>query len=222
MNEDPIVSEPKPRDRRALNAYRHGLTGQVLINTPEDQAAYLKHCQGLQESLAPEGAFEAGLVQSVADDRWRLARAGAMENSILAAGLGDGRPPKYTDDHEQIDVAFAQAVVWLKEGKSLGLLALYEGRIQRRIEKNLAILRQWQEDRNAALQQAVEEAELLAQFAASKGETFDIERDFPREAIPPQFVFSTAKIARMVAHRRRLAAAKKQSQAPSKLLSKAA
>ncbi len=220
MNETPIVSEPKPRDRRALNAYRHGLTGQVVISTPEDQAAYLKHCQGIQESLAPEGAFEAGLVQSVADDRWRLQRAAAMENSILS--MGTQTPPNMISEHEEIDTALAQAIVWLKEGKSLGLLTLYEGRIQRRVEKNLAIIRQLQQDRKAALQQAVEEAELLAQFAASKGETFDIERDFPREAIPPQFVFSLRQIARQVAHRRRIAAAKKQFQAPSKPLSRAA
>src|ERR1017187_1690366 len=161
MNETPIVSEMKPRDRRALNAYRHGLTGQVLILTPDDQAAYLQHCQGIRESLAPEGAFETGLVQAVADDRWRLARAGAMENSILAAGLGDGRPTKFTDPHEQLHVAFAQGVVWLKEGNKLALLTLYEGRIQRRVEKNLAALRQLQQDRKAALQQVVVEAEQI-------------------------------------------------------------
>ncbi len=220
MNDQTIASEPKPRDRRALNAYRHGLTGQVLINTPEDQAAYLKHSQGIRESLAPEGAFEAGLVQSVADDRWRLQRAAAMENSILS--MGTQTPPNMISEHEEIDTALAQAIVWLKEGKSLGLLTLYEGRIQRRVEKNLAIIRQLQQDRKAAFQQAVEEAELLAQFAASKGEAYDIERDFPREAIPPQFVFSLCQIARLVAHRRRLAAAKKGFQASSKPLRKAA
>ncbi len=90
------------------------------------------------------------------------------------------------------------------------------------MEKNLTILRQLQQDRKAALQQAAEEAELLAQLAAGKGEAFDIERDFPREALPRQFVFSTAQIARLVAHRRCLAAAKKQFRAPSKPLSKAA
>jgi hypothetical protein len=84
------------------------------------------------------------------------------------------------------------------------------------------MIRQLQQDRKAAFQQAVEEAELLAQFAASQGEAYDIERDFPREAIPPQFVFSTAQIARLVAHRSRLAAAKKHLQAPSKPLCKAA
>src|ERR1035438_1241296 len=93
MNENLIVSDPKPRDPRALNAYRHGLTGQVLILPPDDQAAYLLHCQGIQESLAPEGAMETGLVQSVADDRWRLTRAAAIENSIFAIGIGAARPP---------------------------------------------------------------------------------------------------------------------------------
>src|SRR5271166_1254135 len=114
---DNPIAEPKPRDPRALNAYRHGLTGQVLILTPDDQAAYLNHCQGVQQSLTPEGAFESGLVQSVADDRWRLARAGAIENSLFAASSGDARPQKFTDPHEQIDVAYSQAVVWLTEGK---------------------------------------------------------------------------------------------------------
>src|SRR5271167_4441027 len=95
MNENPTVSEPKPRDPRALNAYRHGLTGQVLILTPDDQSAYLTHCQGIQQSLVPEGAFESGLVQTVADDRWRLARAGAIENSLFAASSGDARPHKF-------------------------------------------------------------------------------------------------------------------------------
>ncbi len=205
---------------RPGRAGRDGLTGQVVINTPADQAAYAHHCEGIRESLDPEGAFEAGLVQSVADDRWRLGRAAAMENSILS--MGTQTPPNMISEHEEIDTALAQAIVWLKEGKSLGLLTLYEGRIQRRVEKNLAIIRQLQQDRQAALQQAVEEADLLAEFAASQGEAYDVERDFPREAIRPQFVFSTTQIARLVAHRRRLTAAKKRLRATSKPLSKAA
>ena len=84
MTEDTTISEPKPRDPRALNAYRHGLTGQVLILTPEDQAAYHTHCQGIRESLAPVGAMEADFVQSIADDRWRLKRARSIEASAFS------------------------------------------------------------------------------------------------------------------------------------------
>jgi hypothetical protein len=212
--------QSKPRDRRALNAYRHGLTGQVLIQTPADQAAYDKHCQGIRESLVPVPGMEASLVQSVAENRWRLQRAAAMESAILS--MGTQTPPNIIAGNEEIDTAFAQAVVWLKEGKNLGLLTLYENRIQRRVEKDMLMLRQLQQDRQATLDKAVEEATLLAQFAASKGEVYDIERDFPREALPPQFVFSLHQIARRVAHDRRLAEAKKHLQAPPKAFRQAA
>src|SRR5271169_3347822 len=110
MNETPTVSEPKPRDPRALNAYRHGLTGQVLILTPEDQGAYQEHCNSIRESLLPVGGMECQLVQSITDDHWRLNLAVALQTNIFATGLTD--PDKITTDHPQIDTAFAQARVW--------------------------------------------------------------------------------------------------------------
>ncbi len=137
-------------------------------------------------------------------------------------GFGTQTPQNAVAEREEIHAALAQAIAWLKEGKSLGLLTLYENRIQRRAEKDMQMLRQLQQDRQAALQQAVEEAALLAQLAASNGETYDIERDFPREALPPQFVFSTTEIARLVAHNRRLAEAKRHFQAPPKAFRQAA
>jgi len=166
---------PKKRDPRALNAYRHGLTGQVHILTPADQVAYEKHCKGIHESLVPVGALETDLAQAIADDRWRLNRAGGIESSIFALGIG--QPSQGSAGHPEIDVALAQARVWLADGKNLQLLGLYEHRIQRRVEKNMDMLRGLQQDRKAALQQAVEEDALLTQLAASKGETYDFERD---------------------------------------------
>ncbi|SPE32625.1 hypothetical protein SBA3_1900026 [Candidatus Sulfopaludibacter sp. SbA3] len=54
-------------------------------------------------------------------------------------------------------------------------------------------LKQLQAERKAALQQVVEEATLLAQFAASKGEPYDVERDFPPEAHPHNLLFRSPK-----------------------------
>ena len=48
---------PKPQpqgDPRTLNAYRHGLTGQVRFCTPADEQAYKKHCAGYMEDFAPK------------------------------------------------------------------------------------------------------------------------------------------------------------------------
>jgi hypothetical protein len=79
-----------------------------------------------------------------------------------------------------------------------------------------------QQQRQAALQRAAEEVALLTQLAESKGETYDIERDYPRQALPPQFDFSIAEIARLATHLTRLAEAKKLFQASLKPLRKAA
>ena len=222
MRYEPIVAAltPKTRDPRALNAYRHGLTGQVHILTPADQVAYEKHCKGIHESLVPVGALETDLAQAIADDRWRLNRAGGIESSIFALGIG--QPVPSTAGNPEVDAALAQARVWLAQGKDLQLLSLYEHRIQRRVEKNMDMLRGLQQERKAALQQAVEEVALLTQLAASKGETYAFERDYPRQALPPQFDFSKLEIARLAAHHSRLTEAKKQSLAAPKPLRKAA
>lgn len=42
-----------PRDSRSLRAYRHGLTGQIVLLTEADRMAYEKHCQGYRKSLDP-------------------------------------------------------------------------------------------------------------------------------------------------------------------------
>jgi hypothetical protein len=209
-----ILLEPKPRDPRALNAYRHGLTGQVLILTPEDQAAYHQHCQSIKKALAPEGAFEAGLVQSIADDRWRLFRAASLDINTSAISISG--PEQFITEHPQVGTALAQAAGWAADARNMNLLSLYENRMQRRVERNLKLLQQSQQERKAALKQAVEEAALLAQAAALKGETYNVEQDFPAHALPSQFDFSLAQIARQVAHNRSLAEAKTRLQAAKK------
>ena len=125
-------------------------------------------------------------------------------------------------NHVFSEASFAQARTWLNDGKDLQLLGLYEHRIQRRVEKNMQMLRALQQDRKAALEQAAEELALLTQLAETKGETYDAERDFPLESLPPQFVFSKPEITRLAAHRRRLAEAKTQSPAPPKAFRQAA
>ncbi|SPE38836.1 hypothetical protein SBA3_2980003 [Candidatus Sulfopaludibacter sp. SbA3] len=211
---------PTPRDPRAFNAYRHGLTGQVMIMTPDDEAAYTAHCQSFHQALAPEGAVEKSLAQSIADDQWRLQRSAAIDLTRFSMGMAE--PDQYFAHHPEIDAAFAQAVTWASEAKNLNLMSLYEGRTQRRVERNMKMLKDLQAERKAAFQQVVDEATLLAQFAASQGEPFDVERDFPPEALPPQFAFSLPKIATLAAHKSRVAAAKNHSEATRQPLRRAA
>ena len=217
MQEELNIPEPKAkRDPRAMNAYRHGLTGQVLIFQADDLIAYDKFCEGMLTDLAPVGQNEKSLAQLIIDDRWRLHAAAAYENGVFAAELL--KPDQIPANHEQIGTALSKARIWFKDAKQLANLSLYEGRIQRKLEKHTKELRELQAERAAALEKAVAEATLLAQLAASKGEAFQIEEFFE----PTKFVFSPAQIAPMVTRRLRLAEAKMPPPAGKKELRKAA
>ncbi len=78
---------PAGKRRASFNAFRHGLTSKVHIHTPEESEAFRAHCQAYRAELAPVGAQETDIVQSIAEDRWRLKRARAIENNIFAEGI---------------------------------------------------------------------------------------------------------------------------------------
>jgi hypothetical protein len=209
----------KPRDPRALNAYRHGLTGQVHVLTPEDQVAYDKHCRDTQEYFHPSGEFEAGLVQSIADGRWQLQRAVAIEDAIFAL---DNVAVQADSEYYEAIAALTQGRTWLAHDKSLERIALYASRIQRRVEKDVAMFRQLQADRKAAFEKTIEEVEALTHLAVKAGETYNPATDFPRELLPSRFDFSNPEIVRLIAHRRRLKAAQHSTPTPEKHLKTAA
>ena len=203
-----------PRDPRALNAYRHGLTGQVRVLTPADQVAYENHCRDIYASFAPVGGFETNLVQSIADDQWRLKRGAALEDCIFALDIGTARPSGV--NHPECDVALTQARTWLSRDQSLERLTLYEHRISRRVERNVVMLRQAQEDRKAAFQTAIQEAATLAELAEKAGEPYDPATDFPPSLLHPEFDFSSPQVALLATHFRRLKESRKTLPDPKK------
>src|ERR1700732_2977582 len=127
------------RQRSRMNALRHGLTGQVTTMTEEDRAAHNQFSQALIKSLAPEGAMEIQLAQRVATDSWRLNRISAIEDNLFALGLHQNAG-QLCPEQPQIDAALTTARVFTQESHQLQLLTLYEQRLNRAIEKNLALL----------------------------------------------------------------------------------
>jgi hypothetical protein len=198
--------------RTRLNAYKHGLTGQIHLLTAAERTAFDAHCKSICDALAPVGALEIDLAQAIAENRWRLKRARAIESGIFAASqrqqdlLGFNPGVATTEDPAQllIEDALMQARTWLAQNDSFLLLALYEQRINRTIERNMAELRTLRAERKAARDQALEEALLLAQLAQSKGEKYDPAADFPAELLGTDFVFSPATFTRIIARNQRL------------------
>ncbi len=127
---------PEGKERCRLNAYRHGLTGQLCIFAPGEQQAYEKHSKIIVEALAPVGDHERDIAQCIADDRWRLKRARSIEAGVFS--IGPDCPAAGSSGHPQVDEALAQARTWIEEARNLQLLTIYEQRIQRSADKNLA------------------------------------------------------------------------------------
>jgi len=198
------VCSLKRRFHSSTDAYRHGITGQIRILTPDEQQAYDKHVKIILEAMAPATDFERLLAQSISDDLWRLNRARAIESSMFAYGMQSG-----ADDtgSPQVDDAFAQAHTWAQEARNLQLLTIYEQRIQRSVDKNTAQLKAIQAERKEQANEAMRQAKLLYQLAEAEGKPYQPEAFFVAAPEVRESVFSTAEIVRELSRAKLLRAA---------------
>ena len=174
LSTGPRTEEGKKRS--SMNARRHGITGQVTSMTDEDRAAHDKLSQALIKDLAPDGAMETQLAQRIATDSWRLNRISAVEDNLFALGqLQHGG--QTCPDAPQLDDALTMAHTYTQESKQLQLLSLYEQRINRAIQKNLALLQSLQATRKAERETAMKEAAALLKLSEMKGVEYIPARD---------------------------------------------
>ncbi len=194
---------PEGKRRSSLNASRHYLTGKIHIATPEESAAFDKHCKAYHETLAPLGIIESDLAQEIAEDRWRLKRARSLENSVFALGH-EAHADSMNSGNPQVDAALAEGQTWIDQAKNLQLLTLYENRIRRAIEKNTVQLEAMQAKRKEAFLNARLEAIKLSQLAEEEGEAYDPTPDFTPASDHGGFIFSAPEIERVMDRRDRL------------------
>ena len=194
---------PEGKRRASLNSYRHGLSGQIHIATPEETVVFRKHCDAVRNEHNPVGPTETFLAQSIAEDMWRLQRARALENGIFAQGIRQ-HVDHINAGHPEVDTALAQSKTWAEQAHNLQLLTVYEGRIRRTLEKNMTHLKALQAERKAAHHKAFEQAELLMEHAESKGETYQPGDDFLPAREWGGFVFSSADMDRRRSRKNRL------------------
>src|SRR5580700_8143500 len=164
----PKTIEGKSNSSR--NNLRHGLTGQINILPTEDREAHDAFCNDLTNSLKPETPMEQQFAQSVAEDSWRLNRVRAIENNIFALG--------HEGERRETHIALADARTFQTEANQFQLLTVYEQRINRNLQRNLKQLQELQAERKARREQALEEAQLLAQLNLINGLPYDPAADF--------------------------------------------
>jgi hypothetical protein len=152
--------------------------------TDEDRIAHDTFSKGLISAMAPEGALELQFAQRIATDSWRLNPACAIEDNIFALGLDQHADD--TVDHPEIQAAFAAARTFIAEATSIELLTLYEQRINRTLQRNLALLQQVQATRKAELKAVPKGADKPARPIKIN--------DLPEGPMENGFVFSPAGV----------------------------
>ncbi len=193
LSQGPVTDAGRKRSR--MNALRHGLTGQVTTMTDEDRTAHEKFSKALILDLSPRGAMEIQLAQRIATDSWRLNRMSAIEDNLFALGLQE-HGGQLNLENQQIDAALTAARVFTMESKQLQLLTLYEQRINRSLQKNLAILQQLQTTRKATEKANMKEPPALLKLSEMRGIEYQPAKD--------GFVFSTAEIHAAIDRQHRL------------------
>jgi hypothetical protein len=132
-----------------MNAVKTGLTGRTVLLPSDDAEAYRQHLAAYENEYKPVGLRESELVQSLADIQWRLQRIPSLEMAIYARGRDE-----FAAQFEELDPSVRSARIDLETfihyEKSLRNLQLQEGRLRRHREKDLAELRELQEQRRQA------------------------------------------------------------------------
>ncbi len=138
-----------------MNAVKTGLTGRTVLLPSDDAEAYQQHLAAYEGEFHPVGLRERELVQSLADIQWRLMRIPGLEMAIFARGREE-----FAGQFEDQDPAVCSARIDLETfihyQKPLRNLQLQEGRLQRQRQKDIAELRQLQQERRQSEQAQTE------------------------------------------------------------------
>ena len=181
---------PSGKAKVAQNAVKTALTGRTVLLPFDDVTAYQALLDEYRKEFTPVGPIERGLVQSLVDTCWRLDRIPGLEYALIENGynqLGHQDSARTMATPE----ATLELLIRRSAEKDFRNLALTEGRLVRRREREMKELRTLQTTRKAQEEEELKQAAQLALVAETKKQPFDVEQ--------LGFVFSTQRFAQYMA-----------------------
>jgi hypothetical protein len=133
------------KQRSAMNACKHNLTGQSLILQPDEMEAYNRLTAALLSELNPATELERQATQKIIDTHFRLNRIAGIENNIFNFGLIANTTDSPNDD--RVEVMIAQTRAWMERANSFEVLGRYEARLTRQVLQFTLELERLQRDR---------------------------------------------------------------------------
>jgi hypothetical protein len=146
------------KSRSSLNALKHGCSAQTMIFPGEDATHFQNFHQSYLTDLAPVGAVELGMVQTICETQWSINRIRAHEAGIFALGHEQHASALHTGGDQIIQAALTGAVVLRNELESIKTISLYLQRASRLFQSTLKQLREIQAERKANTQIEINQA----------------------------------------------------------------
>src|ERR1700743_2978423 len=178
---------PEGKQRSAMNAFKHGLTGQSLMLQPNEMEAYNRLTAHMLSDLKPKTELERQLAQKIIDGNFRLNRLAGIENNMVNLGLI--RNTTDTDHDDRVEAMIAQVRSWMEQSNAFDVLGRYETRLSRQLLRYIEEFKRTQKDRIAREQaeRAEREANPRGKHHENKRDHFDL-ASFGRTA--PEMVMS--------------------------------
>ena len=178
---------PAGKQRSAMNAFKHGLTGQCLMLQPNEMEAYNRLTVTMLSDLKPKTEPERQLAQKIIDGHFRLNRLAAIENNMLNFGLIQYTTD--TDHDDRVEVMVAQTRALIEQANAFDVLGRYETRLSRQLLKYIEEFKRTQKERIARerAERAERESDPRGKRHENKRDHFDL-ASFGRTA--PEMVMS--------------------------------
>ena len=139
------------KQRSSLNATSHGFTGQQIVVSANEKAAYENHCLAYLEQYQPKTHEENDLVQQFADQHWTLHQIAAQQISVLS--LLNLTMSKFMQEGAELDTIHAATAPFYKQLSTLGT---YEQRRRRAAAETRFRLNELIAQREVELQKAAQ------------------------------------------------------------------
>ena len=154
----------------SLNAVKSGLTGRTVLLPSDDVAAYEATVARFVAQWQPRTDEERALVQSLADNDWRMQRIPSLEYGIFAMGECDFSEHFAAEPNPEVRRTLIQTKIFLTYQKQLANLHSQEARLRRQRLQDESTLRKLQADRKQEQARRRAEESLKAQPAPTTSE----------------------------------------------------
>jgi hypothetical protein len=160
------------KSKSSLNAVKTGLTGATVLLPSDDVAAYERLVASSFAAWKPATDREKVLVQSIGDTEWRFLRIPSLESGIYALARLQFAS-KFEDQPEALRSTLLDAYVFQTSRRDLTNLSIQESRLRRQREKDMAELKQLQQERIAKHETRLNAAAHMYERFKENGDLFD-------------------------------------------------